>query len=70
MVSVRGQSPLHSPHVTLCVDPLDFNEKCDSSLPLDQLLKPDPRVKALFRDIDRNKVNVWSLTNAYKTVSK
>jgi len=59
-LAVRGLSRHHG------VDPLDFDEQCDSSLPLDQLLKPDPRVKALFRDIDRNKASVWSLTNAYK----
>ncbi|KAF8335019.1 Haloacid dehalogenase-like hydrolase-domain-containing protein [Cantharellus anzutake] len=59
-LAVRGLSRHHG------IDPLDFDKQCDSALPLDNLLRPDPMVKALFRDIDRDKVNVWSLTNAYK----
>ena len=50
------------------VDPLDFDAKCDGSLPLEQMIKPDPFLKQLFQDIDRSKVRVWALTNAYRTV--
>lgn len=50
-------------------DPLDFNVKCDGSLPLEDMIKPDPSVRKLFQDIDRTKARVWALTNAYKTVS-
>lgn len=49
-------------------DPLDFDRKCDGSLPLEELLKPDPVLRKLLEDIDRTKVRVWGLTNAYYTV--
>jgi len=53
----------------LCyLDALDFNEKCDGSLPLEDMINPDPSVRKLFQDIDRSKARVWALTNAYKTV--
>ncbi|KAI0638133.1 pyrimidine 5-nucleotidase [Trametes polyzona] len=49
------------------IDPLDFDRKCDGSLPLEELLKPDPVLRKLLEDMDRSKVRVWALTNAYKT---
>ncbi|KAI9448155.1 pyrimidine 5-nucleotidase [Lactarius indigo] len=49
------------------VDAIDFNEKCDGSLPLEEMLKPNPRVQQLLQDIDRSKCRVWALTNAYRT---
>jgi pyrimidine and pyridine-specific 5'-nucleotidase len=49
-------------------DPLDFDEKCDASLPLETMLSPDPRIRKLLEDIDRSKCRVWALTNAYRTV--
>ncbi|TBU32826.1 pyrimidine 5-nucleotidase [Dichomitus squalens] len=49
------------------IDPLDFDRKCDGSLPLEELLKPDPVLRKLLEDIDRTKVRVWGLTNAYYT---
>ncbi len=52
-----------------CADPLDFDEKCDGSLPLEEMIKPDPSLRKLFEDIDRSKARVWALTNAYRTVS-
>jgi len=51
------------------LDPLDFNEKCDGSLSLEDMIKPDPSVRKLFQDIDRSKARVWALTNAFETVS-
>ncbi|KAJ7047268.1 pyrimidine 5-nucleotidase [Mycena alexandri] len=48
------------------VDPLDFDKKCDGSLPLEDLIKPNPSLRQLLQDIDRTKVNVWGLTNAYR----
>ncbi|KAI4525667.1 pyrimidine 5-nucleotidase, partial [Schizophyllum commune Loenen D] len=48
------------------VDPIDFDRKCDGSLPLEEIIKPDPALRKLFEDIDRSKVRVWALTNAYK----
>ncbi|KAI0307280.1 pyrimidine 5-nucleotidase [Multifurca ochricompacta] len=49
------------------VDPIDFNDKCDGSIPLEDILKPDPRLRQLLQDIDRSKCRVWALTNAYDT---
>jgi pyrimidine and pyridine-specific 5'-nucleotidase len=33
------------------------------------MINPDPILRKLFEDIDRTKVRVWALTNAYRTVS-
>lgn len=49
-------------------DPLDFNARCDGALPLEEMIQPDPSVRKLFQDIDRTKVRIWALTNAYVTV--
>ncbi|ELU37789.1 Hydrolase domain-containing protein [Rhizoctonia solani AG-1 IA] len=49
--------------------PLDFDAKVDASLPLEELLTPDPTVRRLLEDIDTSKVRIWALTNAYKTVN-
>ncbi|KAG8999696.1 hypothetical protein FRB90_011974 [Tulasnella sp. 427] len=48
------------------IDPLDFDRKCDGTLPLDEILKPNPDVIQLLKDFDREKTRVWALTNAYK----
>uniref|UniRef100_A0A0W0FJZ9 Putative pyrimidine 5-nucleotidase n=1 Tax=Moniliophthora roreri TaxID=221103 RepID=A0A0W0FJZ9_MONRR len=48
------------------VDPLDFDRKCDQSLPLEDMIKPSPTLRKLFEDIDRTKFRVWALTNAYR----
>jgi pyrimidine and pyridine-specific 5'-nucleotidase len=37
-------------------DPMEFNEKCDGSLPLEEMLKPNPLVRRLLQDIDRSNV--------------
>ncbi|KAJ1308480.1 hypothetical protein OPQ81_004184 [Rhizoctonia solani] len=60
-LSVRGLIEHHD------VDPLDFDAKVDASLPLEELLKPDPAVRKLLEDIDLSKARIWALTNAYKT---
>ncbi|TCD68201.1 hypothetical protein EIP91_011373 [Steccherinum ochraceum] len=49
------------------VDPLDFDSKCDGSLPLEDMIKEDPGLRKLLQDIDLNKARVWALTNAYRT---
>ncbi|KDQ64572.1 hypothetical protein JAAARDRAFT_201897 [Jaapia argillacea MUCL 33604] len=49
------------------IDPFDFDAKCDGSLPLEEMIKPDPGLRKLFEDIDRTRVRVWALTNAYRT---
>lgn len=47
------------------VDPLDFNAKVDDALPLENILRPDPKLRQLLEDLDRDKVKPWLLTNAY-----
>lgn len=52
------------------IDPLEFNREVDDALPLDDILKPDPKLRRLLEDIDRSKVRMWLLTNAYVTHAK
>ncbi|KAE8415931.1 Haloacid dehalogenase-like hydrolase-domain-containing protein [Aspergillus pseudocaelatus] len=52
------------------IDPLQFNSEVDDTLPLDTILKPDPQLRKLLEDIDRSKVRLWLLTNAYVTHGK
>jgi pyrimidine and pyridine-specific 5'-nucleotidase len=49
------------------VDPLEYNEKVDDALPLDDIIKPNPRLRQLLADIDREQVTLWLFTNAYVT---
>ncbi|KAG8745762.1 hypothetical protein FRC10_007023 [Ceratobasidium sp. 414] len=49
-------------------DPLDFDAKVDASLPLEELLTPNPAIRKLLEDIDPSKARIWALTNAYKTL--
>lgn len=50
------------------IDPLDFDARCDGSLPLETILHPSPELSRFFDDINTDKVHVWAITNAYKTV--
>lgn len=52
------------------IDPLDYNAKVDDALPLEDIIKPNPQLRKLLQDIDRSKVTVWLLTNAYVTHGK
>ncbi|KAJ7180193.1 pyrimidine 5-nucleotidase [Mycena crocata] len=52
------------------IDPLEFNDRCDGSLPLEDLIRPNPAHRKLLQDIDRSKATVWALTNAYDTHAK
>lgn len=52
------------------IDPLDYNAKVDDALPLEDIIKPNPELRKLLQDIDRSKVTVWLLTNAYVTHGK
>ncbi|KAK4100852.1 pyrimidine 5-nucleotidase [Parathielavia hyrcaniae] len=52
------------------IDPLDYNAKVDDALPLDDLIKPRRELKRLLADIDRSKVKLWLLTNAYVNHAK
>lgn len=51
------------------IDALEYDSKCDATLPLDTVLKPNESHKEMLRSLDRSKCRVWALTNAYKTVS-
>ncbi|KAN0060795.1 hypothetical protein ACQY0O_007454 [Thecaphora frezii] len=59
-LAIRGLVKHHD------IDPLDYDRKCDASLPLEDILRPDPDVIRLLSDLDRTKVRVFALTNAYK----
>ena len=49
------------------IDPLEYNEKVDDALPLDEIIKPNPKLRKLLEDVDRSKVTMWLFTNAYVT---
>jgi pyrimidine and pyridine-specific 5'-nucleotidase len=49
------------------IDPMEYNANVDDALPLENMIKPDPKLRRLLEDIDRDKVRLWLLTNAYKT---
>ena len=49
------------------VDPLEYNRKVDDALPLEDIIKPNPKLRQMLEDIDRSKVKLWLFTNAYKT---
>ncbi|KAL1868962.1 hypothetical protein VTK73DRAFT_3423 [Phialemonium thermophilum] len=52
------------------IDPLEYNAKVDDALPLEGIIKPNQQLKDLLADIDRNKVRLWLLTNAYVNHAK
>ncbi|KAK5651563.1 hypothetical protein OQA88_11928 [Cercophora sp. LCS_1] len=52
------------------IDPLEYNTKVDDALPLDDIIKPRVELKQLLADIDRSKVRLWLLTNAYVNHAK
>ncbi|OTA97287.1 hypothetical protein M434DRAFT_392001 [Hypoxylon sp. CO27-5] len=47
------------------IDPLDYNAKVDDALPLESIIKENPQLRKLLEDIDKSKVKLWLLTNAY-----
>ena len=49
------------------VDPLEYNSAVDDALPLDDIIKPNPKLRRLIEDIDTSKVKLWLFTNAYIT---
>ncbi|KAI9171211.1 hypothetical protein HJFPF1_00692 [Paramyrothecium foliicola] len=52
------------------IDPLDYNAKVDDALPLDRVIKPNPELRKMLLDIDKSKVTMWLLTNAYVNHAK
>jgi len=59
-LALRGLTRHHD------IDPLDFDRKCDGSLPLEDMISYSPSLRKLIEDINRSKVRVWGLTNAYR----
>ena len=49
------------------IDPMAYNREVDDALPLDDIIKPDPRLRRLLSDIDRSTVKLWLFTNAHIT---
>ncbi|KAF2089569.1 pyrimidine 5-nucleotidase [Saccharata proteae CBS 121410] len=47
------------------VDPLEYNRQVDDALPLEEVIKPNAALRRLLEDVDRSKVRLWLLTNAY-----
>ncbi|KAF9495396.1 pyrimidine 5-nucleotidase [Pleurotus eryngii] len=60
-LALRGLTRHHQ------IDPIDFDRKCDGSLPLEDMIFPSESLRQLFLDINRSKFRVWALTNAYRT---
>jgi len=49
---------------------MEYNRKVDDALPLEDVIKPDPELRALLEDIDTSKIRMWLFTNAYVTHGK
>ena len=49
------------------IDPMAYNREVDDALPLDDLIKPDSRLRRLLADIDKSAVKLWLFTNAHIT---
>ncbi|KAF2747803.1 pyrimidine 5-nucleotidase [Sporormia fimetaria CBS 119925] len=47
------------------VNALEYNAKVDDALPLEDVIRPDPILRALLLDLDTSKVRPWLFTNAY-----
>jgi pyrimidine and pyridine-specific 5'-nucleotidase len=52
------------------VDPMEYNAQVDDALPLEDIIKSNPRLRKLLEDIDRSKFTLWLFTNAYITHGK
>lgn len=60
-LAIRGLVKHHT------IDPLDYDEKCDGALPLEEILHPDAALIDMLKRVDRRKIRIYALTNAYKT---
>ncbi|KMQ43022.1 HAD-like domain [Trichophyton rubrum] len=63
-LAIEGLTRFHK------IDPLVFNREVDDALPLDDILKPNMKLRTLLEDFDKTKVKLWLLTNAYVTHGK
>lgn len=59
-LAIRGLVQHHA------IDPLDYDQKCDASLPLEEILRPDTRLIGMLKSLKSRKTSVFSLTNAYR----
>ena len=59
-LAIRGLVQHHA------IDPLDYDQKCDASLPLEEILRPDARLIGMLKSLKSRKTRVFSLTNAYR----
>jgi pyrimidine and pyridine-specific 5'-nucleotidase len=60
-LAIEGLSRYHK------IDPLEFNREVDDALPLDEILKPDAKLRSLLLSMDKRKVKLWLFTNAHIT---
>jgi pyrimidine and pyridine-specific 5'-nucleotidase len=63
-LAIEGLARFHK------IDPLVFNREVDDALPLDDILSPDPDLRALLEAFDKAKVKLWLFTNAHITHGK
>jgi len=63
-LAIEGLARFHK------IDPLVFNREVDDALPLDDILSPDPDLRALLEAFDKAKVKLWLFTNAHVTHGK
>ncbi|OTB00084.1 hypothetical protein M426DRAFT_324589 [Hypoxylon sp. CI-4A] len=49
------------------IDPLEYNARVDDALPLQDIIRPNPALRRLLRDVDASRVKLWLFTNAYVT---
>ena len=52
------------------VDALEYNKQVDDALPLENILSHNEELRRFLQDIDKSKVKMWLLTNAYVTHGK
>lgn len=60
-LAIEGLARFHK------IDPMEFNREVDDALPLDDILSPDPELRALLEAFDKTKVKLWLFTNAHIT---
>lgn len=63
-LAIEGLSRFHH------IDPMEFNHEVDDALPLDDILSPDPHLRAMLEKFDQTKVKMWLFTNAHITHGK
>ena len=49
------------------IDAMEYNREVDDALPLESIISPDPELRKMLQDVDKDKVKLWLFTNAYVT---